>query len=63
MYSNIFYGIVFYCIVVLLCSNIYCCNKRISVSPKPDIVYLTSIVLADHEQNGLFFRTKLNIKA
>ena len=22
MYSNIFYGIVFYCIVVLLCSNI-----------------------------------------
>ena len=38
MYSNIFYGIVFYCIVVPLCSNILYFNKRISVSPKPGMV-------------------------
>ena len=34
MYSNIFYDIVFYFIVVLLCSDFYCFNKRISVFPK-----------------------------
>ena len=34
MYSNIFYDIVFYCFVVLLCSDFYCFNKRISVFPK-----------------------------
>ena len=40
MYSNIFYGIVLYCIVILLCSNIVLFNKRIlSVSPKPGMVY------------------------
>ena len=43
MYSHIFYDIVFYCIVVPLCSNIlYCFNKRISVSPKPGMVCLFS---------------------
>ena len=39
MYSNIFYGIVsivlwFFCVLVF-----YCFNKRISVSPKPGMVY------------------------
>ena len=39
MYSNIFYDIVFYCIVVLLI--FYCFKKRISVSPKPGMVYIS----------------------
>ena len=34
MYSNISYGTVFYCVLIF-----YCFDKRISVSPKPGIVY------------------------
>ena len=42
MYSDIFcgYRIVFYCIFVLLCSNILLFNKRISVTPKLSMVNL-----------------------